>query len=150
MICRKNQHKSIDNNNGSRKKIKGTVVLVKKNILDMNDLGASFLDRVHEFWGKGVSLQLISSDPNGKHGRWENQHISRSGLQTITSVASDSEASFNVTFDWDEAMGVPGAFMIRNHHHRQFYLKTVTLEDVPARSNLVCNSWVYFSTSLQK
>ncbi|KAI8031496.1 hypothetical protein LOK49_LG01G02404 [Camellia lanceoleosa] len=28
----------------------------------MNDLGASFLDRVHEFLGKGVSLQLISSD----------------------------------------------------------------------------------------
>ncbi|KAI8003549.1 Linoleate 9S-lipoxygenase 5 [Camellia lanceoleosa] len=149
MICGKNQRKSIDNNNGSRKKIKGTVVLVKKNILDMNDLGASFLDRVHEFLGKGVSLQLISSDrgdpANGKHGKVGKPAYLEKWITTITSVASASEASFNVTFDWDEAMGVPGAFMIRNHHHRQFYLKTVTLEDVPGHDQIlfVCNSWVY-------
>ncbi|XP_065863329.1 linoleate 9S-lipoxygenase 5-like isoform X2 [Euphorbia lathyris] len=42
-------------------------------------------------------------------------------------------------------MGEPGALMIRNHHHSQFYLKTVTLEDVPGhgRIHFVCNSWVY-------
>lgn len=43
------------------KKIKGTVVLMKKNVLDTTDMKASFLDRIHEFLGKGVSLQLISS-----------------------------------------------------------------------------------------
>ena len=43
------------------KRIKGTVVLMKKNVLDFNDFSASFLDRVHEFLGRGVSLQLISS-----------------------------------------------------------------------------------------
>lgn len=43
------------------KKIRGTVVLMKKNILDLSDLGSSFLDRVHELMGRGVSLQLISS-----------------------------------------------------------------------------------------
>lgn len=46
-------------NNGD--KIRGTVVLMKKNVLDFNDLSASFLDRLHEFVGKGVSLQLISA-----------------------------------------------------------------------------------------
>jgi hypothetical protein len=43
-------------------KIKGTVVLMKKNVLDLNDLHASVLDRVHELLGKRVSLQLISAD----------------------------------------------------------------------------------------
>lgn len=45
----------------SKKKIKGTVVLMKKNVLDFNDMKASFLDRVHELLGKGVSMQLISA-----------------------------------------------------------------------------------------
>ncbi|KAJ1377649.1 PLAT/LH2 domain superfamily, partial [Sesbania bispinosa] len=47
-----------DNN---RHRVKGTVVLMKKNVLDFNDFSASFLDRLHEFVGKRVSLQLISA-----------------------------------------------------------------------------------------
>lgn len=42
-------------------KIKGTVVLMKKNVMDSTDLGASFLDRVHELFGRGISLQLVSA-----------------------------------------------------------------------------------------
>lgn len=51
------------NRDGENKntKIKGTVVLMKKNVLDFNDLTASVLDRVHEVFGQGVSLQLISA-----------------------------------------------------------------------------------------
>lgn len=41
--------------------IKGTVVLMKKNLLELNDLGASFIDRVHELLGKAVSLRLVSA-----------------------------------------------------------------------------------------
>ena len=44
-----------------RRKIKGTVVLMKKNVLDFHDIKASFLDRVHELLGKGVSMQLVSA-----------------------------------------------------------------------------------------
>lgn len=46
---------------GNRHRVKGTVVLMKKNVLDFNDFSASFLDRLHEFVGKRVSLQLISA-----------------------------------------------------------------------------------------
>ncbi|KAL0357322.1 UNVERIFIED_CONTAM: Linoleate 9S-lipoxygenase 1 [Sesamum calycinum] len=51
------------NSNKSKKKmmIKGRVVLMKKNVLDFNDLAASVLDRFHELVGHKVSLQLISS-----------------------------------------------------------------------------------------
>lgn len=59
-----------DDNNGNKKmkceqgkckKIKGTVVLMKKNVLDFNDFNASFLDRFHELLGRKVTLQLISA-----------------------------------------------------------------------------------------
>lgn len=65
-------------------------------------------------------------------------------MSTLTSISA-GDATFNVTFDWDESMGVPGAFIIKNYHHSQFYLRTVILEDVPGHGQLhfVCNSWVY-------
>jgi len=52
---------------------------------------------------------------------------------------------FTITFEWDESMGFPGAIIIKNHHHSQLYLKTVTLEDIPGhgRVHFICNSWVY-------
>lgn len=64
-------------------------------------------------------------------------------ISTITSLTA-GETTFNVTFEWDESETVPGAFIIKNHHHSQFYLKTVTL-DIPGHGPLhfVCNSWVY-------
>ncbi|XP_061972046.1 probable linoleate 9S-lipoxygenase 5 [Populus nigra] len=137
-----------DHSNGT-KKIKGTVVLMKKNVLDFNDFNASVLDRVHEFLGQGVSLQLVSavnSDPseNDLKGKLGEPAYLEEWITTITSLTA-GESAFKVTFDWDEEIGVPGAFLIRNNHHSEFYLKTVTLEDVPGqgRVHFVCNSWIY-------
>lgn len=48
-------------------KIKGSVVLMKKNVLDFNDFNASILDRVHELFGQRVTLQLVSA-VNGDPG----------------------------------------------------------------------------------
>ena len=50
-----------EDDNGNNKKIEGTVVLMKKNVLDFNDFNASVLDRFDELLGKWVSLQLISA-----------------------------------------------------------------------------------------
>ncbi|KAE8717611.1 Linoleate 9S-lipoxygenase 5 [Hibiscus syriacus] len=129
--------------------IKGTVVLMKKNVLDMNDFTASLLDRVYELFGRGVSLQLISAvsvDPaNGTKGKlWKPANLEK-WVTKITPL-STGDVTFSVTFEWDESsMDVPGAFIIKNKHHSQFYLRTVTLEDVPGhgRVHFVCNSWIY-------
>ncbi|XP_027367454.1 linoleate 9S-lipoxygenase 5-like isoform X2 [Abrus precatorius] len=129
--------------------VKGRVVLMKKGVLDFHDIKANVLDRIHELLGRGVSLQLISAttpDPakglRGKHGKVA--YLER-WLSTISSLTTTTDTEFSITFEWDESMGVPGAFMIRNHHHSQFYLKTVTIEDIPGYGpvNFVCNSWVY-------
>nr|XP_023879495.1 probable linoleate 9S-lipoxygenase 5 [Quercus suber]POE76811.1 putative linoleate 9s-lipoxygenase 5 [Quercus suber] len=43
------------------KKVEGTVVLMKKNVLDFNDFNASVLDGFLELLGQKVSFQLISA-----------------------------------------------------------------------------------------
>ena len=53
----------IDGLTGANKnaRLKGTVVLMCKNVLDLNDFGATVIDGISEFLGKGVTCQLISS-----------------------------------------------------------------------------------------
>lgn len=85
---------------------------------------------------------LVANELRGKLG--EVAYL-EDWITTITPIVN-GEATFNVTFDWDEEeLGIPCAFFIRNDHHNEFYLKSLTLEDVPGygRVFFLCNSWVY-------
>ncbi|KAL9240808.1 hypothetical protein vseg_014986 [Gypsophila vaccaria] len=155
LICgRKNVYKVANGNHHSEinengfTKINGTVILMKKNTLDISDVSASLLDRIHELVGRGVSIQLISADqldPTAKElcGKLGKTTQLEKWATSNTPVTA-GDTAFKVTFDWQNNMGIPGAFIIKNFHHSQFYLKTVTL-DVPkhGRVHFVCNSWVY-------
>lgn len=130
--------------------ITGRVILQKKNVLDFNDLGASVLDRVHELFGGNISFQLISAitpdhESSGSlRGKLGTPAILKHWISTITPVTVE-ETTYEVSFEWDHMIGVPGAFVVKNNHHSEFYLKTLTLEDVPGHGQVhfVCNSWVY-------
>ncbi|KAJ4824049.1 hypothetical protein Tsubulata_038929 [Turnera subulata] len=130
------------------KKLKGVVLLMlKKNILGFNDIAATVLDGASELLGNVVSLQLISSansDVNSKGKLGEPAYL-EDWDSTVTPLTA-GEAAFRVKFDWnEEEIGTPGAFIIRNNHHSEFYLKSLTVEDVPGEGRLhfVCNSWIY-------
>ncbi|PON59874.1 Lipoxygenase [Trema orientale] len=129
-------NKVMDNNGLSPgKKIEGQVVLMKK-ILDI------------DFLGKGVSLQLVSAvhgDPaNGLKGNVGKPAYLEKWDTSLPSLPL-GESIFKVTFDWDDAIGVPGALIIKNNNNAEFYIKTITLVDVPGEGHIhfICNSWVY-------
>lgn len=145
-----------DNNKNKNDRImRGEVVLMKKNVLDFKDLSASFLDGVHELVGKRVSLQLVSADKgdpgNGMKGKVGKPAYLEDWNGTITPLIA-GESTYKVTFDLDDDIGTPGAFLIKNNHHSEFYLKSLTLENVPGQGVLhfICNSWVYPSQKYQK
>lgn len=72
-------------------------------------------------------------------------------IKTIAPLTAGA-TEYNVTFEWSKEMGFPGAFTIANFHHSEFYLKTLTLEDVPGhgRVHFICNSWVYHAERYDK
>ncbi|MFS7986151.1 putative linoleate 13S-lipoxygenase [Helianthus anomalus] len=66
-------------------------------------------------------------------------------ISTVSPLITAGESTNEVTFDWDEEIGLPGGFLVQNLHHSEFYLMTLTLENVPGHGKVhfVCNSWVY-------
>ncbi|KAL5727935.1 hypothetical protein ACHQM5_001074 [Ranunculus cassubicifolius] len=116
-----------------------------KNISDVNDLTASVLDLAYELIGQRVSLQFISSNPgDGVSAKIGKKAYLEQWITKITPLVA-GETAYTITLDWDESQGHPGAFIIENQHHSQFYLRSVTLEDVTGagRIHFICNSWVY-------
>ena len=81
---------------------------------------------------------------NGFKGKLGEPAYLEDWITTITPLTV-GDSAYKVTFDWEEEIGVPGAILIKNNHHSEFFLKTITLEDVPreGRVHFVCNSWVY-------
>ena len=57
------------------------------------------------------------------------------------------EDAYDVHFEWDADFGIPGAFYIKNFMQVEFYLKSLTLEDIPNHGTIhfICNSWIYNS-----
>ncbi|KAG6428047.1 hypothetical protein SASPL_112295 [Salvia splendens] len=49
-------------------------------------------------------------------------------MRKLTSLNAEDDALFDLSFDWGESLGVPGALIVRNQHHSQTYLPAETLE----------------------
>ncbi|CAJ1950883.1 unnamed protein product [Sphenostylis stenocarpa] len=140
-------------------KVKGTVVLMKKNVFDFNnitsvsgiigtgiDIVGSAVDGISAITGSSVSIQLISAtkaDSNGNGIVGRKAYLE--GIITSTPTLGVEQSAFDVQFKWDADMGIPGAFIIRNNMQVEFFLVSLTLEDIPNKGTIhfACNSWVY-------
>lgn len=129
-------------------KIKGKVVVNKKILLDyneFNDFVSGPVDTFGELLGQRVSLRLVSADNTDPSNIMGGKIGAPTYLQNWNFKPLVGDIDFSVEFDWNEDFGTPGAILVRNTHYGEFYLKTVTLEDVPGRGRItfICNSWVY-------
>ncbi|KAH0768217.1 hypothetical protein KY285_004088 [Solanum tuberosum] len=89
-----------------------------------------------------LSFPFAANDSEAKHS---NPAYLENWLTHITPIIA-GESAFRVTFDWDlDEFGVPGAFIIKNLHLNEFFVKSLTLDDVPnhGKIHFVCNSWIY-------
>ncbi|XP_057732739.1 seed linoleate 9S-lipoxygenase-like [Arachis stenosperma] len=149
-------------------KIKGTVVLMPKNVLDFDtissipnggvagafdgllgtatDLLGHAVDDLTAIFSRQISLKLISATKtdgkgNGKIGK---ETYVENHLPTLPTLGARQEA-FDIHFDYDAEFGIPAAFYLRSYMQTEFFLVSVTLEDVPNHGTIhfVCNSWVY-------
>ncbi|XP_027336929.1 seed linoleate 9S-lipoxygenase-like isoform X2 [Abrus precatorius] len=136
-------------------KIKGTVVLMPKNVLDFNavvSVGSGgvavggAIDAATSFLGRSVSMQLISAtktDSNGD-GKVGSEAYLDKHLPTLPTLGARQDA-FSVYFEWNADFGIPGAFYIKNFMTDEFFLVSVTLEDIPNHGTIhfLCKSWIY-------
>ncbi|KAJ7299938.1 hypothetical protein O6H91_03G017000 [Diphasiastrum complanatum] len=132
---------------GATIQINGTIIVQKTSLvgLDVVNPGASVIDNTADILGQKVNLQLVSveADPVTKRGK-RSQEVSVQNWFLAFDGITVGDITYNISFTVDKAFGVPGAFIIRNNHVNEFYLKSVSLT-FPDQStiNFICNSWVY-------
>ena len=92
----------------------------------------------------GLIILLVLVAVHGSKGKVGKEAYLENWLTALPSL-TPGESVYGVTFEWDESIGVPGALIIKNNHVAEFFLKTITLEDVPGEGmvRFICNSWVY-------
>ncbi|KAK7377356.1 hypothetical protein VNO80_02779 [Phaseolus coccineus] len=148
-----------------------TVVLMRKNVLDFSTVSdltkgnvggvigtglnvvGSTVDSLTAFLGQSVSLQLISATKSDENGKGKvGKETFMEGIITSLPTLGAGGSAFYVRFEWDDSMGIPGAFLITNYMQVEFYLKSLTLEDVPNQGTIrfVCNSWIYYANIYKK
>ncbi|KAL6643293.1 hypothetical protein ACP70R_021474 [Stipagrostis hirtigluma subsp. patula] len=91
-----------------------------------------------------LSLQLVSATVAGADGR------GLKGEQAeLEAVIGGDETQLDVTLAWDDALGSPGAVIVRNHSDFPVYLKLLTLPagsgtvTNPTAVHFACHGWVY-------
>lgn len=90
-----------------------------------------------------VSIQLIKADEADSSGKGKlGKTTNLNSVSDKHLLSGDNQYTFKIYFDYDDKSA--GAFYIRNLLTTEFFLVSLTLEDIPNIGNIHfdCNSWV--------
>ncbi|AET01670.1 putative linoleate 9S-lipoxygenase [Medicago truncatula] len=140
-------------------KLKGTVVLMKKNALNYKVIGGNTVvenegDTVRPtLLDTSVGFKLISASKADATGKGKvGKETFMDGFVTSIPNLGDIQNAFSIHFEWDpNHMGIPGAFYVKNFTQDEIFLVSLTLEDVESHetTNFICNSWIYNAEKYQ-
>ncbi|XP_002448678.1 linoleate 9S-lipoxygenase [Sorghum bicolor] len=95
-----------------------------------------------------LSIQLVSATVAGPDGRGVKAEAS-----VLDAVVGSGDTELDVDLTWDEALGAPGAVVVKNHSDFPVYLRLLSMptrvlgaDDKAATTAAVhfaCNGWVY-------
>ncbi|KAH9326929.1 hypothetical protein KI387_007107, partial [Taxus chinensis] len=124
--------------------IDGEVVLQKVALFNFTDFSATLADFGAELMGNKVYLQLVSSDqvdPETGSGKTADEVSFLDWNAWDGPLSGDTH--YSIKFKWNSTLGFPGAFLIKNTHAREFFLKSLSIS-IPGHGSVRfhCNSWI--------
>ncbi|XP_068641314.1 linoleate 13S-lipoxygenase 2-1, chloroplastic-like [Aristolochia californica] len=96
------------------------------------------LDDISDLLGKSIFLELVSTQLEPNTG--EEQKIEAFAQKV---KEKDDVVKYEATFQIGKDFGEVGAVLVTNEHHKETYLRSITLTGFPhGPVNFTCNSWV--------
>ncbi len=132
--------------------VEGVLTVRKRSVLNWMDVNSDIVDDAEDaLLDRKVLLQLVSSDqvdPGTKIGKLGKEcEVLNWNLVQDSLISED--VTYPVTLLVPKDFGTPGAFIVRNKHMNEFFLKSLSLT-LPDNSSgnktqvfFPCNSWVY-------
>ncbi|XP_020167927.1 probable lipoxygenase 6 isoform X1 [Aegilops tauschii subsp. strangulata] len=124
--------------------LRAALTVRRKQKEDLKEAVAGHLDALWDMVGRGVVLELISTkiDPRTRKAV-------RSGGASIKDWCAKrggkgEHVVYTAEFTVDAGFGEPGAVVVANRHHREFFLESVVVEGALPCGTVYfdCNSWV--------
>ncbi|XP_021294379.1 lipoxygenase 3, chloroplastic-like [Herrania umbratica] len=119
-------------------KVKALVTVKYDTVENVKDMMFRWLDSDGHTAQRGVILQLVSTEVDPKLGKPKLSKETMFQWSRNLKVNAD-KVTHKVQFLVDAKFGVPGAIIVTNKYHKEFYLESIAIEGLV---HFDCNSWV--------